>query len=70
VTDEHAKAAWFRGQALECLTSALGAKDARIKRLHALEAERWLHLAELKLKQVPAESESGPIPPNEPTLSP
>ena len=61
MTDEHPKAAWFRGQALECLTFALAASDPRIKRLHALEAERWLHLAELKLKQVPAESESGPI---------
>jgi hypothetical protein len=34
-------------------------KDARIKRLHALEAARWLRLVELKRR--PAESDSGPI---------
>jgi hypothetical protein len=46
--DEHPKAAWFRGRALEAIRLALGATDARIKRLHAAEAERWLRLADLK----------------------
>jgi hypothetical protein len=41
-------AAWFRRRALECVTCAQRAKDAGIKRLHALEATRWLRLAELK----------------------
>jgi hypothetical protein len=56
---EHPKAAWFRRQALECVTCAQRAKDARIKRLHALEAMRWLRLAELKPR--PTESDSGLI---------
>ncbi len=47
--DEHPKAAWFRGRALEAIRLALAATDARIKRLHAAEAERWLRLANLKL---------------------
>ena len=47
--DEHPKAAWFRGSALEAIRLALAATDARIKRLHAAEAERWLRLANLKL---------------------
>jgi hypothetical protein len=38
---------------------ALRAVDARIKRLHAAEAERWLRLAELKRR--PAESDRGLI---------
>jgi hypothetical protein len=46
--DEHPKAAWFRGRALEAIRMALSATDARIKRLHAAEAERWLRLADLK----------------------
>jgi hypothetical protein len=46
--DEHPKAAWFRGRALAAIRLALGAADARIKRLHAAEAERWLRLADLK----------------------
>jgi hypothetical protein len=59
VTQKHPKAAWFLGQALECVVLAPRTKDARIKRLHALEAARWLRLAELKRR--PAESDSGPI---------
>ena len=47
--DEHPKAPWFRGRALEAIRLALAATDARIKRLHAAEAERWLRLAQLKL---------------------
>jgi hypothetical protein len=46
--DEHPKAAWFRGRALEAIRLALGATEPRIKRLHAAEAERWLRLADLK----------------------
>ena len=46
---EHPKAEWFQVQALECITLALRAKDPRIKRLYALEAERWLRLTELKV---------------------
>ena len=48
VMDEHPKAAWFRGRALEAIRLALGATEPRIKRLHAAEAERWLRLADLK----------------------
>jgi hypothetical protein len=39
---------WFQAQALQCIGLALRAKDPRIKRLYTLEAERWLHLAELR----------------------
>jgi hypothetical protein len=46
---EHPKADWFRVQALECIGLALRAKDPRVKRLYALEAERWLRLAELQV---------------------
>jgi hypothetical protein len=42
------EANWFQAQALQCIGLALRAKDPRIKRLYTLEAERWLHLAELK----------------------
>jgi hypothetical protein len=42
------KVEWFQAQALQCIGLALRAKDPRIKRLYTLEAERWLHLAELK----------------------
>jgi hypothetical protein len=59
VTEEHPKAAWFRAQALECVTCAQHAKDARIKRLHALEAVRWLRLAGLKPRL--AEPDPAPI---------
>jgi hypothetical protein len=59
MTDDHPKAAWFRGQALECVMFALRAKDVRVKRLQVLEAERWLRLAELK--QAPVESDRRPI---------
>ena len=45
---EHPKAEWFQVQALECIALALRAKDPRIKRLYALEAERWLRLTALK----------------------
>jgi hypothetical protein len=48
VTEEHPKAPWFRGRALEAIRLALRANDARVKRLHAAEAERWLRLAQLK----------------------
>jgi hypothetical protein len=48
--EEHPKAAWFRARALECIGLALRAADARIKRLHAAEAERWLRLARLKCR--------------------
>jgi hypothetical protein len=37
-----------RGRALEAIRLALAPTDARIKRLHAAEAERWLRLADLK----------------------
>jgi hypothetical protein len=46
--EEHPKAASFRARARECIGLALRATDARIKRLHAAEAERWLRLAQLK----------------------
>jgi hypothetical protein len=49
---EHPRAEWFQVQALECIGLALRAKDPRIKRLYALEADRWLRLAELKLDSV------------------
>jgi hypothetical protein len=42
------KIEWFQAQALQCIGLALRATDPRIKRLYTLEAERWLHLAELK----------------------
>jgi hypothetical protein len=45
---ESPKAEWFQAQALQCIGLALRAKDPRIKRLYTLEAQRWLHLAELK----------------------
>jgi hypothetical protein len=48
VMNEHPKARWFRLRALEAIGLALGAEDARIKRLHAAEAVRWLRLAQLK----------------------
>jgi hypothetical protein len=46
--DGRSKVEWFQAQALQCIGLALRAKDPRIKRLYTLEAERWLHLAELK----------------------
>jgi hypothetical protein len=49
---EPPKAEWFQAQALRCINLALQAKDPRIKRLYTLEAERWLHLAELKTDHV------------------
>jgi hypothetical protein len=48
----HPKAEWFQVQALECIGLALRAKDPRVKRLYALEAKRWLHLAEIKVDGV------------------
>jgi hypothetical protein len=45
---ERPKAEWFQAQALQCIGLALRAKDPRVKRLYTLEAQRWLHLAELK----------------------
>jgi hypothetical protein len=59
VTEEHPKASWFRAQALEAIGLALGAGDARIKRLHAAEAGRWLRLAQLKRR--PEAPDSGLI---------
>jgi hypothetical protein len=46
--DGRPKIEWFQAQALQCVGLALRAKDPRIKRLYTLEAQRWLHLAELK----------------------
>jgi hypothetical protein len=46
------KIGWFQAQALQCIGLALRAKDPRIKRLYTLEAQRWLHLAELKTDHV------------------
>jgi hypothetical protein len=43
---------WFQAQALLCIGLALRAQDPRIKRLYTLEAERWLHLAELKTDHI------------------
>jgi hypothetical protein len=48
VMEEHPKASWFQGRALAAIGLALGARDARIKRLHAAEAKRWFQLAQLK----------------------
>jgi hypothetical protein len=45
---EAPKTEWFQAQAVQCIGLALRATDARIKRLYTLEAQRWLHLAELK----------------------
>jgi hypothetical protein len=42
------EANWFQAQALQCIGLALRAEDPRIKRLYTLEAQRWLHLADLK----------------------
>jgi hypothetical protein len=57
--DEQPKAAWFRVRALEGIVLALGATDARIKRLHAAEAERWLRPADLKPR---TEAREGELP--------
>jgi hypothetical protein len=46
--DGRPKIEWLQAQALQCIAFALRAKDPRVKRLYTLEAERWLHLAELK----------------------
>jgi hypothetical protein len=48
---------WFQRQALECIGLALRANDPRVKRLYALEAERWLRLAELKGQSVTRDGE-------------
>jgi hypothetical protein len=66
VMEEHPKAPWFRGRALESVRLALSATDARIKRLHAAEAGRWLRLAQLKRRtEMPAGSRTNvnPRPP-------
>jgi hypothetical protein len=44
---EGPRAEWFQAQALKCIGLALGAKDAWTKWRYVLEAEQWLHLAEL-----------------------
>jgi hypothetical protein len=49
---QHSKTERFQVQALQCIGLALRAKDPRIKRLYTLEAQRWLHLAELKTNHV------------------
>jgi hypothetical protein len=46
--EEHPKAPWFRDRAFEAIRLALQSTDARIKRLHAAEAKRWLRLAQIK----------------------
>jgi hypothetical protein len=46
---QRSKTVWFQVQALQCVGLALRATDPRIKRLCALEAERWLRLTELKM---------------------
>jgi hypothetical protein len=46
--DGRPKVGWLQAQSLQCIALALRAKDPRIKRLYTLEAERWLHLAELE----------------------
>jgi hypothetical protein len=53
---EPPKAEWFQAQALQCIGLALGAKDPRVKRLYTLEAQRWLHLAELKTDHLARDS--------------
>jgi hypothetical protein len=45
---EGPRAEWFQAQALHCIGLALRAKDAWTKSRYVLEAERWLHLAELQ----------------------
>jgi hypothetical protein len=45
---EGPRAEWFQAQALKCIGLALGATDAWTKWRYVLEAERWLHLAELQ----------------------
>jgi hypothetical protein len=49
---ESHKAEWFQAQALQCIGLALRAKDPRVKRLYTLEAQRWLHLAELNTDHI------------------
>jgi|ERR1700722_11475818 hypothetical protein len=46
---QRSKSEWFRVQALQCVGLALRATNPRMKRLCALEAERWLRLTELKM---------------------
>jgi PilZ domain-containing protein len=46
---QRSKVKWFRGQSLQCVVLALRMTNPRIKRLCALEAERWLRLTELKM---------------------
>jgi hypothetical protein len=53
---EAPKTSWFQAQALQCIGLALRAKDPRIKRLYTLEAQRWLHLAELKTDHIMRDS--------------
>jgi hypothetical protein len=65
---EHPKAPWFRGQALECIRLAMSATDARIKRLHAAEAERWLLLAQLR-KRTELPRADGAVSPEAPDRS-
>jgi hypothetical protein len=47
--NERPQREWLQIQALQCIGLALRAKDPRIKRLYALEAQRWLRMAELKV---------------------
>jgi hypothetical protein len=46
------RAEWFQVQALRCIGLSLRAKDPWTKRQHILEAERWLHLAELQAEHL------------------
>jgi hypothetical protein len=63
--EEHPKAPWFRGQALECIRLAMSAADARIKRLYAAEAKRWLRLAQLRRRPELPRAD-GPVSPEAP----
>jgi hypothetical protein len=65
VVEEHLKAPWFRGRALESITLGMSATDARIKRLHAAEAERWLRLAQLRMRTEP-QGADGAVSPEAP----
>jgi hypothetical protein len=54
---DRAQIEWFQRQALECIGLALRANDPRVKRLYALEAERWLRLAKLRGDSVTRDSD-------------
>ena len=58
------KTEWFKVQALECIALALRANDPRIKRLYALEAERWLRLTELQVDSPLRDGSTVEVPSN------